>query len=294
MSAAAVSVFNTLAAQDSLPYLSAVAIELMQALANEEASLSQISDFARRDPALAAKILTAANVARRPGSLLVTRMEQAIGLLGRQRLATLCQIAALSNFNIHTKAYRKSVHFLEAFTTGLITEHLAKLYAPELSPELAYVCGALCNVGKLLGALVDDTMTDRIYTRTQEVRAPLTWTAAEDELGSPSHTVLGEIACVLWGLPEDVFGTALDHHRPLQPSKKASTAPDKPSTESLACLVTFANQLTHCVLLNSHRIDEAIMQSCLDRFKISDTEFKHMTRSLSPAAEHSRTFLESI
>ncbi len=283
------SVFNTFSDPESIPYLPSVAIDLMAALANENSSLADLVELCRHDPSLAAKLLTMANAASSPGSMAVSRLDQAIGLLGRTRVATLCQTAALSLFAVHTQEYGKSTHFLEAFTCGLVAERLALSFCPEVSPELAYVGGSFCNIGKLLGAIVMPEMIDRVYVRANRFSDPLPWSAAEDLLGAPKHTILGEIACVLWGLHEDLVPVVAEHHQILTTSEGRPSALSK-----LVALVALANQLAHRVMLNSHRVDKAVLASCLSWFQISEGTLEDLVVDLRPAAEHSRRYLDSI
>lgn len=290
MSPGAASVFNTFSSRASIPYLPAVSIELAQKLANPSTSLGDLVATCRRDPALAAQLMTSANTVRNPGTSLVTKIEQAIGLLGRARVSSLCQIAALSLFELRTTIYTKYVYFLEAYTTGFVAERLAAKLAPELSPETAYVCGTFCNIGRLLGAMIFPEATDKIYTCTMRLARPLTWTQAETEMGEVGHTILGEIACVLWGMSDEVFGVVQNHHQILGP--RTNELPR--AFCDLNALISLSNQVSHLLLLNSQRVEAPVLESSLNYFGLSRDKLEELMEDMRSSAEHARSCLSSI
>jgi HD-like signal output (HDOD) protein len=290
MSPDAASVFNTFSSKASIPYIPAVSIELGQKLKEQSTALSDIAATCKRDPALAAQLMTIANAARKPGTLLVTSIEQALGLLGRSRVISLCQIAALSLFEFKTTVYTKQIHFLEAFTTGYVAERLALKLAPEISPEVAYVCGTFCNIGRLLGAIVFPEVTDRLYTSTISWTKPRRWTQAESEMGEVGHTILGEIASVLWGMSDEVFRVVQNHHQLLSPREN-----DLPSVScDLNAIISFSNQVCHLLLLNSQRVDDAVLESSLSYFGLSHEKLEELVKLMRPAVEHARISINLI
>ena len=292
MSQQAASVFNTFSKSDSIPYLPPVAIELAEGLRNEKISNAQLSQTCKKDPLLSAQIISIANAARMPGSQHVDKIEQALALLGREKLGTITLAAALSHFEFKTKHYSKTIFFSEAFTTGLIAEHLCKILYPELSADLAYVTGAFCNVGKLLGAIFFSSEIDSVYLSCENFNNPKNWTKAEKECNTIGHDVLGEVAAALWGMPPEVFTVTQFHH--FSVLQQIKNGPVGLQNQKIIKTVTFANQICHMIRFNSHRTDSEILEGCLKHFNMNDQQLNTMLVHLKPAAEHAEKHVARV
>lgn len=268
------SIFNNLSAPESIPYLPAAAIELQEALNNPNSSAGQLAQLCKQDPALAANIIASANTMRQVHTKAATSIEQAIGLLGRKRLATLAVTAALSQFPFGCTVYPKRVYFEESFLTGIAAEYLVRHFGEKLSADLAYVSGSFCNVGKILSATAYPEQTDKIYSTTENLNSACDWSTAEARAGAAEHTVLGEIACALWGLDPAVFICAQHHHDVLT-ELTAERHPILP-------YVTFANQITHFAHFSSHRVQTAVLESCMRYFSLTQDKLQKIIEDLAP------------
>jgi HD-like signal output (HDOD) protein len=268
------SVFNSLAAPESLPYLPAVAIQLQDALNNPDTPASLLAGLCKQDPALAVNIIGAANAMRHVHTKLVTSIEQAIGLLGRKRVATLALTAALSSFSFNCVSYPKRVYFEESLLGGVTAEYLAGSFVEQVQGDLAYVAGCFCNVGKILSAAIYPEETDRIYRLTEDLSTACDWSTAEKRLGATDHTILGEIACALWGLEPAVLQCVQYHH--------ACATDEVASVHPLLPCVIFANQIIHLVNLSSHRVQPVVLDSCLRYFSLDRNDLEKMVNDITP------------
>lgn len=278
MSEEAKGIFNRLAHVGSIPYLPTVAIELQEAIENDNSDAAKLAELARKDASLAAEILNIANASRAFSAQPVKTLEQAISLMGQSRLSVLCVVASVSKLDFRCRSYSKQTYFTESILTGMIAESLGKRFVPELSFDYLYIGGSFANIGKLLGALSFPKETDAIFERTERISTSSSWPEAEETLNQLNHCTLGEVACSLWGMEPEILDLTLKHHNPLTPGSLRETP--------VLSLVTFANQLCHLVSLNSHRVQQDVMRSCLEVFKVSDTDLAKLVNDLRPRGDH--------
>lgn len=260
MSDKASSLFESLKDRDAVPRVSAAASKLIQLLAQEGSTTIEMVKVLKMDPVLAANVLKSANSARGyTEASVVQNLDQAINYLGRKPLGALVSAASLSQFKIRTKVYTAKNYWFESYLCGYISEALSRKFALHLPKDLCYLAGSLVNVGKLMGAIVVPDEVDSIYKKVQT--DSVTWAQAEQEFRATDHQLLGEIACVVWGLPKECFEGVSTHHIPLETVR----VPSKPN---LASICSFANQLMHLVMGQFHRVDHQILKSCEKVFRI--------------------------
>lgn len=181
--------------------------------------------------------------------------------------------AALSQFRFACKVYPKRFYFEESFLTGIAAEYLAGHFGDKLQTDLAYVAGSFCNVGKILSATAFPEQTDQIFITTERMSSACDWSTAESHSGSVEHTIMGEIACALWGLDPAVVICAQHHHDVLS----AETA----NRHQILPYITFANQVIHLVNLSSHRVQPEVLESCLRYFSLTQDRLQEIIKSLS-------------
>jgi len=129
------------------------------------------------------------------------------------------------------------------------------------------LAGSLCNIGKLVLAMCFPGLVTKIITDISSPETLGTWQMAEIRYQFPSHTILGEIAAALWGLPDFVMQSARKHH-----DKMTS----KGNSLEIWEIAGVANQLTHWIFLEPHRIDAPFLQDFCSRYKLSENELEKL------------------
>lgn len=286
MSRDAASIFNELTQMRELPLLPEAAMQIQMLLAEPNSSLDDLVKAVRSDPLFSMNILTAANAARMPGSQPIKSLKEAIAYVGRSRLAELSYPAAMVSFEFRTTKYEKARYWSEAFTTGMVAESLARLYLPKESAEMAYFAGIFANVGKVVGSILVPEQIDSVYETTTLLMEPKNWTEAEKGKEVYDHHVLGEIAAAIWGLPHEVMDAIQHHHTPL-PSGPVAGSP----AHEVQHVATFAKQLSHMVRLESHRVDQAVLESCMRTFQFSDADVTQLIDGFSAYVERTNDLL---
>lgn len=274
MSSQAKSLFMTLEGLSDLPRVPSAIMRLQQAIEHPKASAQALAGILKRDPSFAAEVLQLARsiqARRAPKQPAIGELSHAIAYLGLDTLKDMVHMLSMRSFQLKTKTFTHAVFWQEAYLTGAYAEALAESFASEYSRDELYLAGCLSNIGKLLSAYLWPQRTDKIYNLANNRDSVAPWTTLETQVGAKSHTILGEIACCLWGLPESVMIAARFHHTPFQPEIQTS----------LPALIHFAQQLTHWQLLQPSRMNERLFNETKERFKLDDSTIEHMIQMQS-------------
>ncbi|MBX3444418.1 MAG: diguanylate cyclase [Planctomyces sp.] len=139
--------FQTL---NRLPSIPIVAVRLLECFSNPDASITDIAEIVRTDPAITAKIMRSASTSRFAGGRQVTDLLRAVNLLGRKQVTSLALCFSLSEDSMRHGPFAglyKSVwlrSLLQAMAAGLIASR-----QPHASEGEAFVGGLLAEIGRL-------------------------------------------------------------------------------------------------------------------------------------------------
>ncbi len=216
-----------MAGLDGITLVSAVSVlsappgllaELSALMASETAGITDVARLVERDVSVAGKLLQLANSAFVASPRAVTRVEDAISLLG----LSVVQAVALS---AHALAAYRPAKPVAGFSIGAIERHAAavavmtrRLLPPGPKREQACVAALLQDIGWLiLAATVPDRLGALIAAAQAIPRRPLH--VVERERGGPTHAELGAHLLALWGLPEPIVSAVARHHDGPAPSE---------------------------------------------------------------------------
>ncbi|MGE0173719.1 MAG: HDOD domain-containing protein [Oligoflexales bacterium] len=259
------SIFKKITEKQKLPHVPYQVMQVLQVIQDEKVSSKQIAGMVRSDPMLASKILSVANNLKVAGGGQLDSLEHAISFIGYKMLKDTIVTAALSAIKLNTKQYKQDRFWKDALLTGYIADTLCRWTKTDVPSDLAYICGALCNIGKLVLAICEPRLADEVYLTTLDPKKPQSWQKGEAHAQAPSHTTVGEIGAIFWGLPEPVILSAGYHHdHNMQMDGEAS------SHRNLINIVKFANQLVHWVNLSPFEQDEQLLDNCKKYFNVSE------------------------
>lgn len=273
LSAPAKSVFNQLKISEKVPYISSSVMELQILLSDEKTENSDFVAAVKREPLLASELISLANSLRQsraPESLEIKTIDHAIGYIGRDKLSDFILTVAIKTFTLETTSFTAKEFWEHAFIRGAIAEHLVKDLNLPIEKDQAFLAGALCNVGKIIGAMLLPKEMDEIHSTVNNPSSLSTWKEAEISFPKLNHSILGEIGCALWGLPPYIMESARFHHRPV--TKKNSLS----GKESFAELCGLANSLTHWINLEPSRIDQEHLLSLCAGFGIEEYQLEEL------------------
>jgi putative nucleotidyltransferase with HDIG domain len=197
---------------DQLPTLPAVALRVLEATADSEASLAVMARAIGDDPALTARILQLVHRADMGVGQEVTSIERAVVLLGvdavRSAVLAVCvfeTIESIGGARPPVVGFNREEFWKHSVAVACAAELLAETITasrgkqPGLSPDAAFVCGLLHDVGK--AAL--DAMLPKSFAKVVEAADLLRSNIADLERNviGLDHMIVGKRLAERWGLP---------------------------------------------------------------------------------------------
>lgn len=241
---------------DELPAAPSVYVELSVVVEDPEATLDDITQVVRKDPAVAAKVLQLASSAFFARGGPIADLRGAIGRVGGRvvRMVALAAAAFRPPSRVVAVVDRLQLHSLEA---AVLAEQIV---ADPDQREAAFVAGLLADLG--MAALV--TWLPERYLPMLTARAPSPIHVREQQAFGVTHAEVGAYLLGLWGLPRVVVEAVSCHHDPMAVGEPARDA-------------TLAAYVAHA-LLSEEPVDELYLAraGCADRLA--------RWRSLVPAA----------
>lgn len=260
---------------DTFPSLPSAVMKLQQYIRDPLKSSLDIGTALKRAPVLAAELLKQANNLR-PGSGKINSLEHAVTYLGRASVSHLVLTATIKMYQFKTSKYQSEKFWKESYLTGLVCQFLGKKYCQSSPEDLLYLSGSLCNIGKLVGAVCYPNQTDKIESLMENPKTMSTWSDAEAKIQGPSHTHLGEVAGVLWGLPEEIICSILHHHQHIY--REPTNLPQLSVSECAG----FASLLCHWINVEPHRIDTKQLKSFQTYLQLSESKMEDLVNALLP------------
>lgn len=134
----------------ALPSMPGTVIKLLQMFADPDVCLSSIVDTIKTDPALAGRILKAANSSAVGASQEVSDLRRAATLLGKKTVSTLALSFSLADKSIangeHAELFES--FWNQSIVTGVAASVLSERYGSVQCDE-AFLVGLLCRIGRL-------------------------------------------------------------------------------------------------------------------------------------------------
>jgi len=188
-------------AANQLPSPTGVALAILELTRQEDSSAQEIARAIKADPALSGRLLKFANSPYVGFSRAVASIENAVILLGVRVVRQLSLgLSVLSNTKDGPcKTFDYSNFWSRSLATALATRALSAR-DHLFPPEEAFVCGLLCQVGRLaLASSYPDSYAEILATACDE--APKTLIQLEREHFDTDHNELTAALLKDWGLP---------------------------------------------------------------------------------------------
>ena len=179
-------------------------------------SLSPMAEIANRDPAIAGRLIQAANSPLFYARMRIGSVRHALAYLGEnasRRIVT--ALMARSMFGSSGNLRRLWEHSLK---TAQFLENLARAKG-FMDPSEALLTGLVHDVGRI--ALVRQKEAPK-YARLTEASGAATW--AETLLFGVDHAELGSRLLESWRFPEEIVEAVRFHHRPAESASAAAAA----------------------------------------------------------------------
>ena len=200
------------ALSEGLPTLPAYVFELNSLLAATPVNLKHVVEIIMTDPSLTAQVLRMCNSAVMGFRERVTKIQNAVVLVGTERLRTMVLTCSLVEYVCRRIASEDIQSFWQhCFLTAALSERLARGIAfPQ--PEQAYLAGLLHDIGALPLLMVTSAESQK-----RESMAGFGWGESlelEREHFGTDHCEVGHWIGVSWNFPPAILEVMVRHHRP--------------------------------------------------------------------------------
>ena len=222
-----------------------VATRVMAACDDPDSEASEVASIVKCDPAMAMRILSAANSSMYGFASEIVTIEQAIVVMGfRAAKNFVLSIAASAAFLDDSPANKAKC---DLWQHSLACAAVARLVAQQVgvSPDEAFLASVVHDVGKLVFL---DVVGEDYCALTSNIDSGRI-TAVEMDSFGVTHAELGERYACEWGLPGDIIDAIACHHEP-----ESAVSADK-----LAGVICVANSIAISLGLGCrNEIDECV------------------------------------
>lgn len=197
---------------DKLPNVPDVVRELIIALKDPDADYNAIAAKVGQDQTLSLKILRLVNSAHFGLSRKVSSIDEAVVLLGMDKLNTLVIASGLANSAVNVDGLDLKLFWRDAFMVATIAAWLAQK-TEEVEEDIAFTAGIIYNIGRLLLHLAAPNDAMKIQSFVKDKKASRI--AAEMERLNFTTQDAGKALLDLWKFPSELGLAIQQYKRPL-------------------------------------------------------------------------------
>lgn len=193
-----------------LPLLPMVAYELCKADPEDADFFEDLYRLASSDPSLATLIISSANSAISSPAVSVLSLKSALTRVGSKSAYRLVVLSSVSKVFLPTQPQHKDL-WLHSVEVGILTSHIHRLlYDDQEEAELAYLCGLLHDIGRLVMFQFSPEIIDEVEASNWKIPEELV-DIENTHLGF-DHTSLGYLAGKKMQLPSVICNIIKYHH----------------------------------------------------------------------------------
>lgn len=198
---------------ESLPSPDFVLQKIVDTANNPGASAKDLNEVASKDPAFVAKILKIANSAYYGLPRNVTKLTEAIMILGFKTVRNMAMsiFTGKEFFSFETDKLDIKEFWKHAIVVATVGEVTAEIIGYSNKEEL-FMCGLLHDIGKSVQGVLFPNLFDSIIELSRAKK--MTYYQSEQLLEIPTHEIFAELLLEKWNFPELVLIASSRHHRP--------------------------------------------------------------------------------
>lgn len=255
-----------------LPSLPSAFLAAVEVLSRDHVPTSACIEAIERDQALTVRVLRLANSAFYGAPGRVSRIGDAVQMLGLRTVASTLAAVSLGSMlgSLRCEGFCFDTYWRHTLRTAIAARELAPFMS--LDAGEAFLMGLLHDVGLLILALTDPVLEAQALQRSRTDGVALH--RAESQLFGVSHADVGAAVARQWKFPAAIVDAIASHHRP------SRYLPTEGLTA--ANLVRMANQFAHAMEASG---DEAAGLLAADplwsRLGISDASLLDLTRRIT-------------
>ena len=199
---------------DELPLLPQVLVRILQLNPTDDDYFEQFETTAKEDPAFAVRIIALANSAASSPVAPISIIRDALARMGAKTVGRFVASLAVQRVFMPTEPNQIQL-WKHSISTAVAAQRVAEL-VPELQvePAHAYLVGLLHDVGRFV--MFEHAPKQLLEVDEHNWRTPDDLESVDVEVFNFTHSELGYLACVHWGVPDPVAEVIRHHHAPLQ------------------------------------------------------------------------------
>jgi HD-like signal output (HDOD) protein len=198
--------------ENGLPPFQHTVVQLMSVLNDPSADVKKAAGPISTDPTLSAQILRMCNSPLFSRRSRVITIEQAVGMLGTDRLRSLAMTSSLAGFAGQGLPKDQVASFWQhSFLAALLSKYLAE-YNGYAEKEQAYIAGLLHDIGQVPQWMLAAEEVAR--TKSAIVQGWLDNPGVERSYFGINHCDLGGLMAASWGLLPSFVDVIHNHHQP--------------------------------------------------------------------------------
>jgi len=205
-----------------LPTFSAVAMKAMQALRNDNRSMSDVANILVSDSGLSSIMLKNVNSASSGLRHEVSNIAHAAALLGRSRLEAMVVAAAARSALPATSSAFPMVEFWHNATRRAA---VARGLAQSLHPQSAMASYTASLLQDMALPILAEAKPDYKPVLDEWRNSSESLCKLEQEAFGCTHVEVAGWLCMAWGLPDELTGPIVTHHDDIQGFAKDTSAP---------------------------------------------------------------------
>jgi HD-like signal output (HDOD) protein/ActR/RegA family two-component response regulator len=222
---------------DKLPTPLEISAELARLMQSSTTSVADVAKVVTRDPGLSVKLLQLINSAYFGTGQITTSIQQAVALLGIDRLRYIALTASVFASPDEapvdpTDGATRAITLQEIQSMAVQTALVARSFAEPAMRDEVYAAALLHDVGMIVLAM---RCRGNFGEYSERVRAGEDRLALEQELFGVTHSDVGARLLAIWGLPSVLVDAVQYHHDP-------GSAPE--ARRQIASIVHVADALT--------------------------------------------------
>jgi diguanylate cyclase (GGDEF)-like protein len=212
--------------------LPAIAVQVLDLVNDPNAHISQLARLISKDPALASKILRTVNSSMYARPVKISKLTQALSLLGLQTVRVLVLgFSLVRNLkNYKNKGFRPLEYWRRAIYSATAALTLAQRTQSDLQEE-AFVAALLMDLGMLV---LDEILGEQYGRVNEKARTHADLARLEESMLQTTHAEVSGVLAELWGLPPALAIPMKFHHKP--------SAVEDPALQKLAQICHLAGR----------------------------------------------------
>lgn len=225
---------------DNLPVLPEIVRSVLKLADDADSSARELELMIERDPAIAAKILRAANSSYY-GLKNIPTVGRALSVLGLNTIRSLVisiSFQQMTSNRQHSHLFDKIAFWKHCMAAATAAKIIGKLRQPLRAEEL-YTAGMLHDVGMLVLDRFEPIRFDQAISLARKERLPLY--DAERTIFDYDHAAVGGMLAEIWQLPQSIQAAITYHHDVAGDSDHLSTTSVIAVADSLAHQVGLTN-----------------------------------------------------